>query len=380
MNDWMQKLKMRLPAILLLAATLFFWGFYDRYEVVGPTLLEFPTLAEASRQRGDVSEAGGRFVLKVDPADPETASLNFRLPDAMQYKMIRVRGRIKVDGVVVGQYPWRCGRLLLTQYDANDRWIPGKHGLISEDGSGDWMFKEDVFEIIPGAVNADVVIQQAGSEGIAEFDSIYAEPVRLKVSFYVWQVVFALMWLGMGVLFYRRCRLDHRRLRFWILLNVIAILIGTMMPGDMIKDTAEDLKKRLTEAVAERQQAKAAARPPNQTGQQHTDKVASETKRIDQFNGLVGGVHRAGHFGLFASLCFLVYLSAYLEKRQGSYYFKVVFDILLFAAITESLQHLTHDRTPGIGDWSVDLYGLFTGLVLFLAVRYLSGAGKKRAA
>lgn len=76
-----------------------------------------------------------------------------------------------------------------------------------------------------------------------------------------------------------------------------------------------------------------------------------------------------GHFLLFASLCFLVYWSAALERQHRSYYFKVALDILLFAAITESLQFLTMDRMPRITDWFVDFYGMLTALILFMVLK-----------
>jgi len=75
-----------------------------------------------------------------------------------------------------------------------------------------------------------------------------------------------------------------------------------------------------------------------------------------------------GHFVLFASLCFLVYLSAALEGQHPAYFFKVAFDILLFAGVTEALQFLTLDRMAGAGDLRIDLYGMAAALLLFLMI------------
>ena len=49
MDGWKNKLKMRLPAVALLAATCLFWSLYDRYQPAGPVLLQAPTLADAAR-------------------------------------------------------------------------------------------------------------------------------------------------------------------------------------------------------------------------------------------------------------------------------------------------------------------------------------------
>lgn len=379
MDDGLKKLKMRLPAVVLLAATLLFWGFYDRYKVVGGILLDSPTLAESTLVRGNSTETNGRFVLSVG-ADKKMARVNFRMPAATDFKMIRVKGRIKVDGVVAGKYEWRSARLLLLQYDANNKWIPGEHGLVAESGTKDWAYHEDVFNVMDSAVHVDVVLQHSGLAGTASFDSIQAEAVELRSSFYGFQGVFALLWLGMGFLYYKRCRLHRRRLHLLILLNTIAILFGTLMPTVVIQTVSDGFKERVAAVMEKRLEEHRESLPAETVPQKAGDALAKESKRIDQFKETVDSAHVAGHFVLFASLCFLVYLSAYLEKQAPAYYFKVAFDILLFAAITEALQNLTLDRTAGIGDWETDVYGLATGLAVFLVVRFCKGlAGRKES-
>jgi VanZ family protein len=290
--------------------------------------------------------------------------------------MVRVRGRIKVEGVVEGEYQWRAARLLLLQYDARNKWIPCDHGVVSASGTKGWAHYADVFRIADSAVHVDAVLQHWGLAGTAWFDSVMAEPVAFRSSFYWFQGLFALLWLGAGILYYRRCRLHVRKLRILILLNAMAILFGTLVPGATIQAATDGLKEYVS----------GAAREPAESAQEHVGakKPAgggeAEQKRIDRFVGAVDGAHVAGHFALFACLCFLVYLSAYLERQPPAYYPKVAFDILIFAAVTESLQNLTLDRTAGIADWRTDLYGLLAGFSVFVAVRLLLGlAGRKRA-
>jgi VanZ family protein len=368
MNAWAVKLKMRLPAILLLAVTVLFWGFYDRYELDGEILLESPSLADARQVRGDCQETNGLFRLSV-PAGGRSARINFRLDRTTPYRMVRVRGRIRTDGVVEGKYPWSCARLMLSQYDQNNKWVPGKHGLVMERGSVDWALHEDTFPILPGATHVDVIIQNGGTLGTAEFDSIVAEPVKIRTSFYGLQGVFAVLWVAMGALYYRRTRLHQRKLRMLILLNVIAILFGTMMPTVWIETISDGVVETLGKTMEQRKAKPPSMVPSGVPAKKPTAGAGHEKNRVDQFNKRVGDVHRMGHFALFASLCFLVYLSAALERQHPVYYLKVAFDILLFAAITESLQHLTLDRTAGLSDLRNDLYGMLTAFVLFLVVR-----------
>lgn len=373
MNDWKRKLKMRLPVVFVLAATLLFWGFYDRYELADPILLQAPALADASLVRGDCIETNGRFVLNVDPGG-KPARINFRIPTGTEYEYIRIRGRIKTDGVVVGKYPWSCARLMLLQYGAKNKWIPGDHAAVVKTGTHDWTSCEDVFEIEEQAVHVDLVVQQRGLDGTAEFDQLVAEPVRLRISYVWWQALFACLWVATGVLYYRRCRLHRRRLRLLILINAIAIVAGALMPGQWIEDTADYAKEETVRLVE-------ATRPqpvPGPKAPTHTVKKSVEEQKINEFSELVVGVHGFGHFSLFASLCFLVYLSAALERQQRGYYFKVAFDILLFAAVTESLQYLTLDRAPGISDWLTDVYGMVSAFVLFVLVkRYILSRSRR---
>ncbi|HSR88448.1 MAG TPA: hypothetical protein VLL07_05800, partial [Pontiella sp.] len=175
--------------------------------------------------------------------------MNLRIPDATQYSHIRIQGRMKLDGVVRGDNPWRCARLLLVQYDAGEKWIPGHHGVVAEQGTRDWETYEDVFELNPRSVHVDLVIRQAGREGSAEFDRLVAEPVRLRSSFYRWRMMFSAVWISMAVLYFRRCRLHRRKLRVLILLNAVAIILGTMMPERWIADSARLAQKEVTKAI-----------------------------------------------------------------------------------------------------------------------------------
>jgi hypothetical protein len=363
MDHWTKKLKLRLPALVLLTATVLFWSRYDRYEAAGPILLESPVLAGGTNIRGDVAESNGRFSLHV-PTNGTPARIDFPIPAALEYDSVRVRSSIKVDGVVVGKHPWSCARLLVIQYDANNRWIPGHHGLVAEEGSRSWAKHEDEFEIFPNAARVAVVLQQAGTEGTAQFEQIEAQPVRVRASFVWWRIGFAASWVLMAILYFSRCRLHRRRLKVLIFMNAVAILAGTLMPGDWITAGAERAQTAIRELRPSRPEPVKIVSP----GEKPAPGPTSHQKQMDWFMEMEVESHQAGHFVLFAALCFLVYLSAALERQHPSYFFKVGLDVLLFAAITESLQFLTLDRSAGVGDLRIDLYGMAAALLLFLMV------------
>lgn len=356
------KLKIRLPALVLVLVTTLFWNNYDRYEATGPVLLASPSLTESSRSRGQVSERDGRFTLSVTEPG-KWAEVRFKLPETATHSSIRVRGRIRVEGVVEGRYRWRCARLLLVQYDQGNKWIPGHHGVVAERGTQEWEYHEDVFEIHPDAAIAEVALQQAGTAGTAWFDRIEAQPVRVRTSFLWWRVLFAVMWVAAAIGYFPQCRLHRRKLKVLILLNVLAILAGALMPGDWIKDGVERGK-----TVWAKLAAPVPAVPLDTSPSDPATKKEPDDRQMDRFIGVINDTHRTGHFVLFASLCFLVYLSAALERQHPVYFVKVGFDVLLFAAVTEALQCLTLDRSAALRDILVDVFGMITALVLFLAM------------
>lgn len=353
---------MRLPALMLLGATVLFWSMYDRHKTIGPSLLKSPGMADGINVRGNVSESGGRFKLEV-PKGGIPARIDFPLPDAvMDYQLIRVRGRVKVDDVVRGKYPWNCARLLVVQYDEGNQWMPGHHGLVAEKGSRDWTAHKDEFEIFPGADRVVVSLQQIGTEGRAQFEDVEAFPVQIRSSFIWWRVLFFILWLSLAVLYFSRCRLHRRRLRGLIFLNAVAILVGTLMPGDWILSGA----KQAQHVIQEFHTAEEAVTPA--PAEKQVSRSPSHQKKMDGFMELKVEAHQAGHFVLFATLCFLVYLSAALERQHPIYFVKVGLDVLLFAAISESLQFLTIDRSAGLADLRIDLYGMIAALFMFLTV------------
>lgn len=358
MSEILNKFRIRLPAILLLAATALFWGFYDRYETVGPPLILNPDLTDADRVRGECTQTNSVFMLHVEDGGP-TAGLSFRLPEFTRYEHIRVRGRIRTENVVTGKYSWRCARLLLTQYK-NDKWLPGDHGIVALSGTVDWQSREDVFDVMPEAEYGMLQVQQAGQSGTGWFTDLEVEPVRFKHSFGWLRILFAALWFFMVPLYFKRCRLNRRKLRVLILLNAMAILSGTIMPGAWIEDIT-DYAKKIEPMVASKS-------IPQKSDGNTPSGNKSPISGAEQFHDVVENVHGAGHFLLFASLCFLVYLSAALERQHPVYFIKVALDILLFAGVTEALQYLTYDRIPGIHDWLFDVYGMLCAFLLFALI------------
>ena len=369
MKEILNTFRMRLPALLLLAVSLLFWSWYDRYEPVGPLLLESPALSDAFMVQGDCSETNGIISLYV-PAGGKSAQARFRLSFAPDYECIRITGRIRTENVVRGKNGWSCARLLMIQRDAKGKWVHSHHALYAEAGTTDWVDQVNEFEVEPEAAAFEIVLQQIGKSGRADYSEITAQAVRVRPSFTWFRLLFSGIWVLMGLLYFKRCRLDRRKLRILIILNTMAILCGTLMPGKWIAEASVLLKQQVTKTI---DHAPAVESVPTSVKSKKGCGSSVNIKRIEQFKSLVDNAHKAGHFLLFGSLCFLVYCSAWLEKQHPVYYLKVALDILLFAAISESLQYLTNDRIPGWFDWRTDLYGMLLAFILFLLVRGVAG-------
>ena len=370
MESWKDKLKLRLPAILLLAATLIFWGLYDPYGSVGPALLRTPVLADAFHMRGDTSESNGVYTLRV-PNNGKSAVIRFKVDGATAFSVIRLSGSIRTDHVVEGKYFWKSARLLLIQRDDKGKMISRKHDVLTKHGSVLWTDQTEEFDIDPIAFSVEVVIQQTGKSGIAQFKGVVAQPVKIKTSFTWFRILFAIAWVFMALLYFHRCRLNHRKLNMLILLNTIAILFGTLMPGDWLGSISEQLKEKVSESIHQPAASKVESEVKPAVSKKSPD-ILAETRLMRQFNSVVASPQKLGHFVLFASLCFLVYCSAWLEKQHPIYYLKVGMDILLFAGVAESLQHLTMDRTPNVSDWVIDIFGLLAAFVFFLIMRFIA--------
>ncbi len=356
--------------MVLLLTTVLFWAFYDRYEADGPVLLGSPASFDKAVVHGEVSRISGRYVLSV-PENGRAARVDFPLTEAVGRNRVRVRARIKVDGVLEGRYYWHCARVLLLQYDAKNRWIPGHNGIATVRGTKGWRWHEKELEIHPQTARITVTLRQGGLAGTAEFDKIEAYPVRIRKSFVWWRSIFSLLWLSAAVLYFPRCRLHKRKLRVLILLNAIAILVGTLMPGDWLDGGAQRVRaewRKISRPPPVKKPSSVSAKPSGKPPVKVKEKE-NEIWKIDMFNKLVGNTHRTGHFLLFASLCFLIYLSAMLERQPSRYFLKVGFDMFLFASVTEALQFLTLDRSAGMDSLFVDMLGVVVALALFLVAQ-----------
>lgn len=353
----MNKLKLRLPAIVLLAATFLFWSNYDPCRPYAPVLLESATLADALYVDGQCSESGSVFTL-TRPLGGAIPAVGFKLPEVSNHRMLRLRGRMRAESVVPGKYNFNCARLTLIQRDAAGRVVSQYDADAHGSGTFGWTKCLTDYYLHRGVDQVEVLLTQQGESGTAQFDSIKVSPVRFKGRTHWIKYAFAGAWLLMGLFYFRRCRLHTRRLRHLILLNVILILVGVMLPMRVVQYGIHDLKMLISHLQV-----------GNPTGSEPLIAAGLGIDLPGHFEDVIGQAF--GHFFLFGSLCFLVLLSGALEGQPRRYYFKVAFDLLLFGGVTEALQYLTPDRTVDLNDMLHNAYGMLSAMALFIIVRTL---------
>ncbi|WP_372846908.1 VanZ family protein [Pontiella sp.] len=345
MNEWAGKLMTRLPALLMLAATLIFWPNFDPCAPAGPALLDSPTLAAAAVVEGDCSETGAVFELRMAPGGIDPC-VQFVLPDGPAPEMIRLGGRIRAENP--GGSAWLS---LIQRRDTGGRSNGGQRQLIG-DGSFGWTYYQNDYSVSRWTRKLEVTLQSFGEEGTVWFDSIRAVPIAFRASLPWIRGAFAVAWLGIGAAYYFIGRLNTRRLRHLILLNALVIVVGVLLPNHWLQVAPGKIRRALGENV---EAARSTA---------YVQAGFGVARHIEQTIG-----RSFGHFALFGSLAFWVLFSAALEgQHPARYYGKVAGDLFLFGLCTEALQHLTPDRTVDVDDMLCNAYGILVAMPLFAVV------------
>lgn len=130
------------------------------------------------------------------------------------------------------------------------------------DGNAAWARGFAVLEVQENAQFIELQLEQTGKEGLAEFDRLVVEPVERRAS-YIWmRNLFAAMWILMGALYFVRCRLHRRRLKLFILLNAVAIVVGVLMPEKWVQETSEHIEEDAVKLVAAVEATRSKPTPP----------------------------------------------------------------------------------------------------------------------
>ena len=324
--------------IVLAVSTFVSHAVVDRYEKCGPDLLTKQWTVsppeKSQTRRADISEN----TIALFSGDPKTGINVFQeLLKVDQGSILKFSADLKCDNVQPGEKPWNLARLLLVQSDGKkDRWdLP--HLVASLAGTTDWENHVNFFTIHPETDKIQVVAQLSQSTGSFELKNIRLYPVS-EATVFTWVrngILFS--WGAFSVLLIGSCFVMGREtILFRVLLvsALIAIIIGTTMPGKMKNQVSDEIKTR----------------------------IHSETNPVGENNPWE--LSKIVHFCFFA--LFGLILCLMLTKAPAIHVMTI---ILLLAGGTEMAQFFIDGRSPLLNDFFIDAAGGLFSIILIRSKR-----------
>ena len=323
--------------IILSVFTLVSHAVVNRYEKSGSDLLTKQWTISPSEKiqtrRVNISE---NFMTLFSGDSKTGINVHQDLSSIEHGTVLKFSADIKCDAVQPGERPWDRARLLLVQNDGKkDRWdLP--HAVASLAGTLDWANYHGFFTINTEIEKARVVAQLSQSTGSFELKNIQLYPVS-QTKVFTWirnGILFS--WGAFSLLLIGSCFVMGREtiiFRVLLVSSLIAIIIGTTIPGEMRNQVSNEIKTRID----------AENNPTGQANPWDLSKVA--------------------HFSFFT--LFGLILCLMMTKAPG---IQVIIIILLLAGGTEMAQLYIDGRSPLFSDFVLDSGGGLFSIVLIRSI------------
>jgi hypothetical protein len=267
-----------------------------------------------------------------------------------------LRGKLKTVGIAGGTKAWEKGRVVLVQYVDSKAVYSSPHVLVALDCTHDWAEYELVIPILPKASEVRVGLQLNHCTGELQAKElslfrVQENPVYSNVRW----VVLAVWTLFMGWVFVPEVVRsgEGRKLSVFAVLVIIAIVIGTTIPGSLKNEVKFEVVS----------QAKVYADGVIDYGGSAFGDLAADLKAQ---KWLSIDITKISHFLLFAVLAGLLYA---LRGRGAGW--RTMVDIGILACGTEFMQLFIDGRSGLVGDVVIDLAGAGFAVVV------LGGRGKR---
>jgi len=306
------------------------------------------------------------------------SSLVFTFDDPRRFKFLRLAGRLRTEGIVVGDQPWDSARLLLVFTDRNGRRHWEYHPEVCKIvGTKQWRLCEGVFEVPDFAVSAEVVAENKAASGTLWVDDVRLTPAVEKPSRPFWRALFATLWCGVLVYCIWLAKLPRKVLGVAAIGVALVIIAGVAVPESAVErilNRGAYVAKALVkgQVLSLYPSAVQTVRSPDSPHLGPPAFVPPRPLRPDA----VFAAKKMGHFLLFGLLAFVTFYSAALQRPGPSAAASPVADLptlilalLVFAAATEVLQFLSSTRGPSLVDWIIDAGGILVGAWVALLVR-----------
>lgn len=334
---------------LLAVATVTSVAFLPQYSRIGQERLlngSFQTLTgwkTSAGSGGNVIVADGVAVLRNDNAEKSV--------NVWQSQQIREGGalflleaNLATDGVVKGEKSWNTARLTMVQSIDDKAQYGQPHVVVELEGTHSTQKYSKVLGVLPSATSLKVVAQLSRCVGLLEVSAISMHRVVPSGLF----LLVKRMLLGGWALFfifvvYARLKGNYSNtlMSFLVLMMMVAIVVGTSMPGEM----KERIKKDVVEIVA--------------VGVVPVEAALEKANVVWSVPSVGVDITKGAHFVLFALLASgMVLLGPLLPGRT------IAAELAMLAVGTEIVQFLIDGRSPLLMDVLIDMSGAGFGIFL----------------
>ncbi len=348
---------------LLLATT------YDRYELVGAQMLKNPGFSDnALGWKMSVPQEAvsfpGEGTVRLRLAQPEgSVSLAQIFDPPEKPQLWRLSAEARTEGVIAGVRGWEKARLVLSRHGEGGRWLPGPHHVFSLTGDHDWRTYTQIFALNPDGVrDLRVSLQLPRATGTLWVRNLNLHQVAEKPA-YPWLCRSLLLgWSAFLLLLLRPLlrRVGGALATTVISLVVAAILLGTLMPGELRLELGKELKRFYAESLGPQAELPRPESVEPPAALSWVDMDALLPAKLKPWANL----SKLAHFALFALLAAVAALSAIRMRPEA-----LLPDLMLLAGATELMQFLVDGRTPLVGDLLIDSAGACCGLLAGVLLR-----------
>ena len=347
-----------LAVISLLLMTVGLFEFAPRYEAIGPEMLRNGGFKDGfdgwttHGAKGTVAAASGMAVLESGDASKSVGIRQIHpAPPGLETLLLSVEA--STEGVLQGAKSWYGARIYVVGRNAEGKSLWQTHRLATHlFGDNSWRYYSTAFPVTEDVKEIVVGAQLIRTTGAMRLRGLSLLPARERTGFraatYVllaaWAVTLA--WIGGSLV---------RDIGSTVMRGLIVFVTLGISAGVLISGQAKQKLLATAWGEYERFRQALAIKLPKLSG---IEWGGPEYLHVN--------TSQIGHLSLFFTLAVLVQFA----WRTGRRAFQLL-TLLLFAAVTESLQYFVSGREATVEDWSFDAGGILAAFALlsFFALR-----------